>query len=434
MAAPTRGAPNRWERGARLPPSDERRRGGRRDDDAGKPEDLWDDPTDGPATAAADFSAFGGSLDDAPRTSGGGGGLGDAGGFDLADMASATLKFEEESGYRQNERRESAGSGEEAEDVHHHRIDSHRPLASTGTEIRSGSGNNVNVFEDFGAPGEANGGKAGEDAIKNGGEKNTASSRLMEMIGVQPGTAPGVKGGDGEPTTIGSTITIPSSAVPINPWGKPVAVGGLPQPQTQSEQPKGMDLNARLADEQRKRQEEAKQRAEMQAREEQQRQQAAMQAQQQQQRQQQPPSQVELILVERVSGILENSWGRSDLISILSTLHSEDARVVPLLGNADALRALIARHPRRIQLAKDPAFGAEMAVLVLSNSQWQQAQAQEQHTRVQQDEMRRRQQMLAQQQQQQQQQQQHNNNNRNSSSSNNSNSNSNSRGKCQKSM
>ena len=58
-----------------------------------------------------------------------------------------------------------------------------------------------------------------------------------------------------------------------------------------------------------------------------------------QQQQQSAHSQVELVLMERISVILENSWGRSDLVSILNTLHSEDSRVIPLLGNAEALSA-----------------------------------------------------------------------------------------------
>jgi hypothetical protein len=69
----------------------------------------------------------------------------------------------------------------------------------------------------------------------------------------------------------------------------------------------------------------------------------------------------------------------------LQTLHTDDARVVPLLGTVDALRALIVRHPRRFALTKDPTFGAEMAVLIMNNSQWQQHQASEELQRRQQD-------------------------------------------------
>ena len=80
--------------------------------------------------------------------------------------------------------------------------------------------------------------------------------------------------------------------------------------------------------------------------------------------------------MERISTILENSWGRSDLGSILSTLHTEDSRVIPLLGSVELLRDLIAHNPRRVALRHDPAFGAEMAVLQMTNAQWSQHEAQ----------------------------------------------------------
>ena len=111
-----------------------------------------------------------------------------------------------------------------------------------------------------------------------------------------------------------------------------------------------------------------------------------MQNQQQKPQQQPEYSQVELILCERISTILENTWGRSDLMTVLQTLHSDDSRVVPLLGTVDALRALIVRHPGRFGLTKDPTFGAEMAVLVTNNAQWQQQNASEDLQRRQQEE------------------------------------------------
>jgi len=393
---------NRWQRGVALPKSDGRGGGRSASAAAGSdPDDLWDDPTDGPTSAASDFSAFGGSLDDVPRAGGGSSssGLGTSG-FDLSDMSEAAKRFEEElhgkGGSSSGELGAAAGT-DNADDAHTRKIDSHRPLASTGTEIRSGSGDDVNVFEDFGEP-NVEDASAETGGIASGGEKS-ASSRLMEMIGVGGASSGGAGGGAGnepvakEPAQAAAAPegTVSGAAaiggVPLNPWGEPM-VQQQQQPPTQ-----GMDLAARLADEQRTRQrqeEEARRRAQM---ERQQQEAAARQAQQQQQ-QQQGPSQVELILMERVSAILENSWGRSDLLSILSTLHSEDSRVIPLLGNVDALRALIARHPRRVQLAKDPAFGAEMAVLLLSNSQWQQAKAQEEEQqRAQQEELNRQQMM-----------------------------------------
>jgi hypothetical protein len=306
-------------------------------------------------------------------------------------MSEAAKKFEEElHGGKDSSRVSSAsnleGGLEDGEEQHTRKI-------GDGTEIRSGSGDDVNVFEDFGDPNadaaptaatsESTGG------IESGGEKS-ASSRLMDMIGVGGrggGSSQQQPAAQQEPAPQPATSNV--GGVPLNPWGEPL----LQQQQQQQAPAQGMDIAARMAEEQRARQqqeEEAKRRAEI---ERQQREAAARQ----QQQQQQGPSQVELILVERVCAILENSWGRSDLMSILTTLHAEDSRVIPLLGNVDALRALVARHPRRIQLAKDPSLGAEMAILLLSNAQFQQAKAQEEQQRAQQEELQRRQQLLQQQ-------------------------------------
>jgi len=63
--------------------------------------------------------------------------------------------------------------------------------------------------------------------------------------------------------------------------------------------------------------------------------------------------------------------------------------VIPLLGNIDALRALIARSPQRVTIRRDSGIAGDMAVLVLTNAQWQE---QQQHqARIQQEELRRRQ-------------------------------------------
>jgi hypothetical protein len=86
--------------------------------------------------------------------------------------------------------------------------------------------------------------------------------------------------------------------------------------------------------------------------------------------------QVELVLIERVSSILENSLGRSDLATILSTMLANDSSVIAILSTVEALRSLIARHPLRIQLGWDPNVGAEMAALRLTNAQWEVYQAQ----------------------------------------------------------
>lgn len=59
------GGGGRWQRGVALPPADDpRRAGGKAEVETEDPDDLWDDPADGPTSAASDFSMFGGSLDD----------------------------------------------------------------------------------------------------------------------------------------------------------------------------------------------------------------------------------------------------------------------------------------------------------------------------------------------------------------------------------
>ncbi len=380
------GGGDSWVRGVALPPGGDNssRRGGRYESD--DPDDLWDDPMSA-TEAAADFSAFGGSLDDAPKTSGG-----DT--FDLAQMAEAAKKFDEEV-------RGEESNGDQ--NGHDYPVNPTAPLASAGTTIRSGSGDDVNVFEDFDAPPVAEEG-ANTEPIRSGDDQQSASSRLMQMIGVSSGDD---KASGDAPNAINDVPTESSifpgfgasSSVPSNPWGAPA-------PEPKSEQAMnggGLDLSAKLREarqveskkseiEMLKKQKEeeekrrlaliAQQQAEAQAQA--QARQAAMQS--QQQSQQPEYSQVELILTERISTVLENSWGRSDLMTILQTLHNDDARVVPLLGTVDALRALIVRHPRRFALTKDPTFGAEMAVLVMNNSQWQQQKASEEMQRRQQEE------------------------------------------------
>lgn len=410
-----------------LPPPGET---DRRKPEADNPEELWDEIVGGATGAASDFSAFGASLDDNnKRNNSSRPDDGDA--FDFDKMAEASAKLDEElHGGPRNQKTNRNANPAAAEDSnleddpnrHSVKIDPKRPLASTGTTIASGSGDGVNVFEDFDAPstGEAES-DAADGAVRGGGQDPSASSRLMKMIGV--------KGGDGEKskdTTSnpwgasddavsksdrnsqagGASIQQSSSSIPLNPWGDPIT----PSPAAQQQQPAGgMDISARLesfANEQkdresnvaqesemlRRRQEEEAQRravAQRQAEEHARQQQAAQAAAMQQAANQQ--SQVELVLMERICSILETSWGRSDLLSILSTLHSEDPRVIPLLNNADSLSALIARSPQRIALRRDPNFAGQMAELLLTNAQWQQQQQQAQ-ARAQQEELHRREQ------------------------------------------
>ena len=408
MAPPPGGFDSgRWQRGVALPASDDTRtlnnrgradsgggsgrgsfggtgRGGGGDYEADNPNDLWDDPVSSSTFgAASDFSAFGGSLEnDVPpprgRTSNNGGGM------------------------------ESEGANDEdvGEDAVTRTVDLSRPLASTGTTIRSGSGDHVNVFEDFGgvdedaAATEVEVEEEEEDLpIKSSTGETNASSRLMKMIGVS-GT--GEASGGGSPTAAnptdsdkpvpdGGSIGVDDAApIPSNPWG--ATASSLSTNPWGDLDSFGKQANKTKIAAQRKQQEEEllHQRQQLQKQEEekkhweavQAKQSAEMRAAQQEQleRIKQQQNQVELVLIERISNILETSWGRSDLTSILSTMHANDSRVIAILTTVEALRSLIARHPQRIQLGLDPTVGAEMAALRMTNAQWQvhqtQAQAQ----------------------------------------------------------
>ena len=425
-----------WRRGVALPPAESGNRRNNRYEDAETPDDLWDDPSStNPTKAAADFSAFGGNLEDDP--------LQITGEFDLGVMSEAAMKFEEDL-------RRGSGSGNSSQkggsdgdgEVNDRHVNPKRPLASEGTTIRSGSGDNVSVFEDFDEPDMSNKDTSEEsrNSIK-AGEEQTASSRLMQMIGVTNDTKED-SNAEGEDTNVDATATDTtatnetitsepattslfsfSSGVSKNPWGDPTPSSSTSTPPESF----GLDLAAKLQEssidpqlnmtnesERLKReemermrmreQEEEKRRAtllaqqqqaelvlrQQQAAREQQQKQAQQQQQAHSQQPQQGTSQIELILIDRISTILENTWGRSDLLSILSTLHNEDSRLIPMLRTIDILRALITRHPRRFALVKDPAFGSEMAVLLMNNAAWQQQrQAEELELRRAQEEERR---------------------------------------------
>ena len=336
-------------------------------------------------------------------------------------MAEATRKVDEE--LHGSIRTES--SGEDAPQVMKI-VDKTRPLAVAGMTITSGSGDNVNVFEDFDDP--ANQPEEEEaqpqpqtepPTIRGASEDPTASSRLMKMIGVEPPKPDGANGSVTNPWGLGNAAAVEKSepaavdsifgsiGLSFNPWGGAPAgaapVGAdvglglterleaLAAEQKAREQQIELEKRAQQEAEmlRRRQQEEEAQRralAQRQAAEEQVRQQQAQAAAIQQQATQR--SQVELVLMERICSILENSWGRSDLVSILTTLHAEDSRVIPLLNNVDALRALIARSPQRVALRRDPSFSGDMAVLLMTNAQWQQHQ--QAQARLQQEELRRR--------------------------------------------
>ena len=394
----------RWSRGLALPPPEE---GNRRKGDADNPNELWDDPIGGVTGAASDFSSFGAlppeDGDDA---------------FDFDKMAEASAKLEKEI-------HGDKSSDSDADQNNAKFVDVSRPLASAGTTLVSGSGNDVNVFEDFDTPvtsdneGES---KPRDDkeasAVKGGDEDPSASSRLMQMIGVSrdPGNDQTNKNstpsepssnpwGSSTSTSDGHANTTPSidpiiqgsGSVSLNPWGDSIVsasassqqagasgggmnLGGIPLG-TFSAEEKNPEAQRAL-----EREKIARQEAEMLARRRREEEEGKRRAMVQQSSPQQ--SQIELVLMERICTILENSWGRSDLLSILTTLHSEDSRVVPLLGNIDALRALIARSPQRVSLRRDPGLSGEMAILVMTNTQWQEQQ--QIQARIQQEEMRRR--------------------------------------------
>ena len=359
----------RWQRGVALPPPDQVKKN-RENKDAENPSDLWDDPV--ATDAAADFSAFGAMpQDDEP--------------FDFEKMAEATRKFDEDI-HGSRSRTSSMANSDDGVSEPTVKVDPKRPLASIGTTIQSGSGDNVNVFEDFDEPGSGDK-EEGKPAIKGGEEDASASSRLMAMIGVKKETAPADAASEPAARAWGGAEpgSKENASVPLNPWGGPL----LPSQDAQGGG--GFDIQARMREEEmaqnareaevaRRQQQEREEVQRRAAAEEQSRNAANLQQQQQQQQQQDGvQSQVELVLMERISTILENAWGQSDLVSILSTLHAGDSRVIPLLSNTDALRALILRNPRRIALRPNPVFGTEMASLLLTNAQWlQEKTAQEQ--------------------------------------------------------
>jgi hypothetical protein len=403
----------RWQRGVALPPAEE---GGRRKErDAENPDELWDDIIGGATGAAADFSAFGAMPDD-PNDA-----------FDFDKMAEASKKLDEElHGSKDvdvDDDGDDDGDDGDDDDENHHsvKVDPSRPLASAGMTLASGSGDGVNVFEDFESVGEN---EVAAPSIRGGDEDPSASSRLMKMIGVtkdapknestaEPSSNPwGTLGENGSnPSGLDSLMSLGGgTAIPLNPWGNPVPVQQAGDSDSGRKMPSrlgafttehkvrddqaavGLGERAQETEMLRRRQEEEAQRrvhAQRQA-EEQARQQHAQVAAMQQQQAASQQSQVELVLMERICAILETSWGRSDLVSLLTTLHSEDSRVIPLLSNADALRALIARSPQRIALRRDPNFAGDVAVLSMTNAQWQQQQQQVQ-ARLQQEEVQRRQ-------------------------------------------
>jgi len=330
---------NRWERGVALPTQDQKK-----GDKAENPTDLWDDPQ--ATDAAADFSAFGAMPED------------DA--FDFEKMAAATQKMDQDlCGGRS--RASSLASADDVDALQSAKVDPKRPLASIGTTIRSG---NVNVFEDFADPAAEVKPDQSEVGVHSGNEIENASSKLMAMIGVskepEPQNPEGWNAG-GKVDDLSVNVSIP-----LNPWGGPLlpgqdsSVAFLGGASATAE----MEQKAREEEQRRiRQQQEAQRQAVERSRQAQLQQNAGLQ------------NQVELVLMERISSFLEKSWGQADLPTILSSLQAEDPRVIGLLDSIEALKALIIRNPHRIALKPNPLFGSDMAVVVMTNAQWQQQEA-----------------------------------------------------------
>jgi GYF domain len=410
-------AAGRWQRGVALPPEGStlsiggtkshrstRDGGGNNysNRDAENPNDLWDDPAVLGDGALMDFSAFGDT----------GGGDAD-GAFDFDKMAEASKKLEDEMrGVRSRTSSNATNDDDNGDVVPSKTVNPNRPLATVGTTIRSGSGDHVNVFEDFDDPGvvaeDISGASKGAEeplstpietevpTIKAANEDPTASSRLMAMIGVKKDESVAqdaslMAWGDAGTTSSAALKGVEATVrVSLNPWGDPVLPGsvagagaiqtsglvlpGAPSAAANDLHQHNLDLQARLhqaelekqkIDESRRLQQQEQERLRVLQQQEQERARVL-----QQQQQAGVQSRVELVLMERISAILEKSWGRSDLMTILSTLHAEDQRVMPLLNNIDSLRALLMRHPRRFAIRQDPTTRMEVVALLITNAQW----------------------------------------------------------------
>jgi hypothetical protein len=378
-----------------LPPPEETHRRGNNRSEL-EQSDLWDDPL-ADTGKALDFSAFG-EIPDDPKTEA----------FDFEKMTQASQAFE--AVLRSGETGEDDVDTEDEKNsesvLHTVIVNPHRPLATAGTTIRSGSGDHVNVFEDFSDSPEPIG-------VRAATEDPNASSRLMKMIGVNQeknsdllisdastvedinpilaNLNPWASSGEESISQAESGVNV-TSKISSNPWGDSILI------QRNQNQPEinGFDLAARLHQEQQARDELLRrqaQEAELRRRQEEETRRRVLEERARQQATQQNVghSEVELVLMERISTILENSWGRAELRTILSTLHTEDARVVPLLSTTDALRALLVRHPRRVAMRQDPTFGSEMVVLLMTNAQFQQ---QESQVRAQKEQIQRREQQM----------------------------------------
>lgn len=356
----------RWQRGVALPAAAAAVTSSTTSKHATAAEDLWDDPDDE---------------------------------LDFAKMAEASAQMEHE----------LRGTKEQDEEPE---IEEDEPKGGGAFISRNaiGSGDHVNVFEEEAQAATAESSATvvsveepeptppaqPEPVIHKAGSDGGVdeSSRLMAMIGVSKPTAE-------EASLWGSA----SAAVPLNPWGAPpsstsnndaAAASAAAEQQRlkrQAEEEQQRQEILRMEQEQARRQEHARLEREQRARREQEQHAAAQAA-----AAAANPSEVELVLMERISTILESQWGHSDLVSILSLLHAEDSRVIALLGSVDALRALIQRHPRRVEIRLDPARRAEIAQLLLTNAQYRQEQENQRRDQLMQEELQRRRMMAEQEQ------------------------------------
>ena len=224
----------RWQRGVALP-TDKR-------EDASAPEDLWDDPVG----TTEDLSQYGGPIERRSRENSVTSHNSEKGPlFDLKDISDAATRFDKEF---HGDKTVASEEKEDEDNAHisNKPVDPHKPLASAGTTILSGSGEDVNVFEDFGEPiASEPSSPPTDDSKAEEKEELSASSRLMQMIGmpVPDDTAASSKlitswGGTSnendvpsspETSSFGGNVGgfIGASSVPKNPWGSSFGGGSL---------------------------------------------------------------------------------------------------------------------------------------------------------------------------------------------------------------
>ncbi len=359
-----------WARGTKLPPAPTSSEGNNKNSKHAK-DDLWDSV--GPASDFTEFGALPGSL---------GGGKMEK--FDLCDMANAASAFEEEMAALRLADKEAA-----AKTVNNSNNNNNNKNVNRIDTIMRSAGDNVNVFEDIGDDDGAASHNNHHQQSSNIHKSNAAGSRLMQMIGAGSTSS-------GESSASLSAAPIRPSLVPSNPWGTSSKSSSSKDAEAAAKEAAAAEAeNAARLEREEAAAEAAKLAAAEEARENARRNEAAAEASavaqqasalaQQQleaaEAQQRAAAlaaynaQVESVLMERICALLEANWGKVEINSVLSTLHREDERVIPLLRSTDELRSLIIRNVNRVQLVKVNGNGAEFAVLVTNNNPLQQQQA-----------------------------------------------------------